>query len=123
MRIVRGKIYIITEAELDGSFEITVRVLSSMWMMGLPHVERSTHQQNIGFADPNVGCVTADVSFHAGFESPNFGNDELFEHVKWAEQLSNELRINWDWDTNAGPKSDNILHTIQTNLQKLLDRN
>jgi len=108
--------------KLPGCFEIRIQVRPAVWFAGLPNIEKPAYPQS-EFNNQNFGTVTLDVSFHAAFESPNLENNDLFEHVNWAEQLSNELRIEWDWDTNTGPQSDHTLRSIQRDIQKLIDRN
>ncbi|MEE3142139.1 MAG: hypothetical protein VX307_06050 [Chloroflexota bacterium] len=108
--------------KLPGCFEIRIQVRPAVWFAGLPNIEKPAYPQS-EFNNQNFGTVTLDVSFRAAFESPNLENNDLFEQVNWAEQLSNELRIEWDWDTNTDPQSDHPLRSIQRDIQKLIDRN
>jgi hypothetical protein len=86
---------------LDRYFDIRVETKALMWHMGMPRISTSDYLQ----AEPasiETATVTLDIEFHAEFESPDLENESLSEDVVWAEQMANQVRKNWDWETTTG---------------------
>lgn len=106
------------------AFTLSIQIVPSRWTVGLPHGSPGA------FADlgsdqtrqETYAHVMVDIIIRADFDFPDSANEELEEHFAWINQLVDEIRRGWSWDTHAVSQEHQLLQSVQGDVLRVLMR-
>jgi hypothetical protein len=111
-----------------GSFDISVKLNPTIWSVGIAPgnpigaaLGGIDHINDLLELQDSFAYCCFDVNVTANFEFPDQPNDEFMDQFKWAQQLIDEMRLEWDWDKKVSSLPPGILYSIQRDVREILD--